>query len=65
MRPTFEERFKVLYPNYRIEEEKVSANVTRFNLFVGEQPLSESADRELAFRWALEDIKEGKLQVHG
>lgn len=60
---SFEDRFRSRYPDYRIEEEVVSDNLTRYHLFVGDLHCCDSGVREFAFKYALEDVKSGKLII--
>jgi hypothetical protein len=60
---SYEEKFRELYPDARVEEEYVSENLTRFHVCVGRFHCSESGVRELAFKYAFDDIKEGKLKI--
>lgn len=60
---SFEDKFRAEYPDCKIKEEIVSSNVTRYHVIVGDISCSESAVRDLAFKYALEDIKEGKLSL--
>ena len=60
---TFEEKFREKYPDCRLEIEPISTTCEHFRVFVGNLPCSESMDRDLAFRWALEDIRSGALMI--
>lgn len=59
---TFEEKFREMYPDCRVEEEIVSINFTRYHVVLGSFHCSESGVREMAFKYALEDIAEGKIK---
>lgn len=61
---SFEAKFREQYPDCRIEEEFVSQNVTRYHVVLGNGfHCSESAIRELAFKYAWMDVQEGKLKL--
>lgn len=59
----FEEKFRLNYPDCKVEEEWVSSNLTRYHVIVGKIHCSESGIREMAFKYALDDIREGKLSI--
>jgi len=61
----FERQMRERFPDCRVEEEIVSQNLTRFYIFVGEKfYCAESGlSREMAFKYALEEIDSGRLQV--
>ena len=58
---SFEERFRREYPDCRVEVESVSSNLDRFHVYVGKLHCSDSGVRDLAFKWALQDVRSGKL----
>jgi hypothetical protein len=60
---SWEKDFRKLYPDCKVQEEQLSENFTRYRVMVCGEICSESGDRELAFRWALEDLRDGKLQI--
>ena len=61
---SWEDQFRKLFPDSRVEEEIISENLTRYRVVVGNSfQCSESGNRELAFKYALEDIREGKLNI--
>ena len=60
---SFEEKFRRQHPDCRLEIEIVSNNLERFHVYVGNIHCADSGVRDYAFRWALEDIKSGKLDL--
>lgn len=60
---SFEDKFRAEYRNYEVTEEVVSEQLTRYSLFVGNLFCGDSAVRDLAFKYALEDVKTGKLEI--
>ena len=60
---SFEDRFRAKHPDYRIHEEVISPNLSRFHLYVGVVHCSDSGYRDYAFRWALDDEAQGKLEI--
>src|ERR1700735_4813828 len=60
---SFEEKFRAEHPDCSVGEEVISSSLTRYHVVVGNVHCSESAVRELAFKYALEDIKEGRLNL--
>jgi hypothetical protein len=58
-----EARFRRRYPDCRLEIERVSEWLTYYRVFVGALECSESAVREWAFRYAMEDIRGGRLRI--
>ena len=61
---SWEDQFREQFPDARVEEEIISEHLTRYRVVVGNSfHCSESGIRELAFKYALEDVREGKLQI--
>lgn len=60
---SYEEKFRRQYPDCRVEIETVSASLERFHVFVGNIHCADSGVRDYAFRWALEDIAAGKINL--
>lgn len=60
---SFEEKFRLKYPDCRVEIENVSSSFDRFHVFVGSIHCGDSGMRDNAFRWVLEDIAAGKLSI--
>jgi len=60
---SYEEMFRKQYPDCRVEEEFVSPNLTRHHVIVGGFHCSESGVREMAFKYAFDDIRDGKLKI--
>ena len=60
---SFEERFRAKHPDYRIQEEVISINLTRYHLYVGVVHCGDSGYRDYAFRWALMDEADGKIEI--
>lgn len=58
---SYEEKFRVEHPDCRIEEEIISSNLIRYHVIVENIHFSESAVRDLAFKYALEEAKELNL----
>jgi hypothetical protein len=59
----YESKFRELYPDCHCEEETVSSSLSRYHVIVGGFHCSESAIREFAFKYAFDDIREGKLKL--
>jgi hypothetical protein len=60
---SFEERFRAKYSHCRLEIESLSSCMDRFHVYVGNLHVADSGERELAFRWALQDIKSGAIKI--
>ena len=60
---SYEEKFRREYPDCRVIEEILSDNFTWFHVVIGNIHCSYSGIRDMAFKYALDDIREGKLRI--
>lgn len=52
---SFEDSFRVKYPDCLVTEEIVSGSLSRYRVTIGKIEFSESGIRELAFKYATEE----------
>jgi hypothetical protein len=59
----WEEKFRAKFADVRVIAEARSENFINFTVVVGTQPVAESGVRELAFKYALDDLRDGLLNI--
>lgn len=60
---SFEDRFRREYPDCRCEEERISAHLSRYKVKIGNIECGESGIRDLAFKYAWQDVRDGNLSI--
>ena len=60
---TYEQQLHAQFANVRCTEERLTGNFTRYTVWIGDRPVSDSGDRAVAFMHAVHDIRDGLLRL--